>query len=172
VVIFLRGYCRKHHKLWDEHIPYVQHAYNLALHSSTQCSPFETCFGYLPKVPLDLMYEREADSNEERNEDSAYKFIQRIQKVHQVVSEQLEKSQTQYKAHHDKQRVDHQFQVGDRVWIHINKERLKGEGKKLKPIRYGPFTILEKSGTNAFRLDIPSYMHIYSVVNVENLKLF
>jgi hypothetical protein len=49
---------------------------------------------------------------------------------------------------------------------------LNGEGKKLKPIRYGPFTILEKSGTNAFRLDIPPYMQIYSVVNVENLKLF
>jgi hypothetical protein len=49
---------------------------------------------------------------------------------------------------------------------------LKVEGKKLKPIFYGPFTILEKSGTNAFCLDIPPYMQIYSVVNVENLKLF
>jgi hypothetical protein len=68
--------------------------------------------------------------------------------------------------------VDHQFQVGNHVWLHINKERLKGEGKKLKPIRYGPFTILEKSGTNAFRLDLPPYMKIYSVVNVENLKRF
>jgi hypothetical protein len=68
--------------------------------------------------------------------------------------------------------VDHPFQVGDRVWLHINKERLKGEGKKLKPICYGPFIVLEKSGTNAFRLDLPPYMHIYSVVNVENLNLF
>jgi hypothetical protein len=49
---------------------------------------------------------------------------------------------------------------------------LKGEGKKLKPICYGPFTILEKSGTNTFRLYIPPYMHIYSVLNVENLKIF
>ena len=49
---------------------------------------------------------------------------------------------------------------------------MKGEGKRLKPIRYGPFTILEKSGTNAFRIDLPPYIQIYSVVNVENLKLF
>jgi hypothetical protein len=49
---------------------------------------------------------------------------------------------------------------------------LKGEGKKLKPIRYGPFIILEKSGTNAFRLNLPTYMRIYLVVNVENLKRF
>jgi hypothetical protein len=51
-------------KLWDEQIPYVQHAYNRDLHSSTQSLSFETCFGYLPKVPLDLMYGRDADVNE------------------------------------------------------------------------------------------------------------
>ena len=41
VVLFLRGYYRKHPKLWDEQIPYVHHAYNRALHSSTQCFPFD-----------------------------------------------------------------------------------------------------------------------------------
>ena len=58
------------------------------------------------------------------------------------------------------------------MWLHISKERMKGEGKKLKPIRNGPFTILEKIGMNAFHLELPPYMQIYSVVNVENLKLY
>jgi len=49
---------------------------------------------------------------------------------------------------------------------------MQGEGKKLKPIRYGPFKILEKIGENAFRLDLPTYMHIYSIVNANNLRLF
>ena len=49
---------------------------------------------------------------------------------------------------------------------------MKGEGKKIKPIRYGPFEILENIGTNSFRLNLPPYMQIYSVVNVENLKLY
>ena len=49
---------------------------------------------------------------------------------------------------------------------------MKGEGKNHKPIRYGPFEILEKIGTNAFRLNLPTYMQIYSVINVENLKLY
>jgi hypothetical protein len=69
-------------------------------------------------------------------------------------------------------RVDHQFKVGDQVWLYINKERLQGEGKKLKPIRYGPFKILDKIGSNAFQLELPPYMQIYSVVNVENLRLY
>ena len=49
---------------------------------------------------------------------------------------------------------------------------MKGEGKKLIPIWYGPFTILEKIGDNDFPLDLPAYMQMYLVVNVENLKLY
>ncbi|XP_059064203.1 uncharacterized protein LOC131856428 [Cryptomeria japonica] len=49
---------------------------------------------------------------------------------------------------------------------------MQGEGRKLKPIRYGPFEILEKIGTNAFHLNLLPYIQIYSVVNVENLKLY
>ena len=49
---------------------------------------------------------------------------------------------------------------------------MQGEGKRLKPIHYGPFIILENIGTNAFKLDFPPYMKIYYVVNVENLRFF
>ena len=49
---------------------------------------------------------------------------------------------------------------------------MQGEGKKIKPIRYGPFRIVEKIGENAFFLDLPAYMHIYPVVNADCLRLF
>ena len=42
----------------------------------------------------------------------------------------------------------------------------------MKPIRYGPFRILEKIGDNAFRFDFPTYMQIFVVGNVENLSLY
>ena len=42
----------------------------------------------------------------------------------------------------------------------------------MKPIYYGPFKILEKIGNNVFKLDFPSYMQIYSIVNVEKLRLY
>ena len=88
------------------------------------------------------------------------------------MQEQLEKSQARYKARHDKHQVDHQFQVGDKVWLHISKGRMKREGKKLKPIQYGPFTTLTKIGDNSFHLDFPAYMKMYSIVNFENLKIY
>ena len=42
----------------------------------------------------------------------------------------------------------------------------------MKPIYYGPFRILENIGDNAFKLDFPSYMQIYSIVNVDNSRLY
>jgi hypothetical protein len=88
------------------------------------------------------------------------------------VQEQLEKIQAKYKARHDRHWVDHQFQFGDQVWLHINKDKMIGEGKNLRTILYSPFKILENIGTNSFHLDLPSYMQMYLVVNVEHLKLY
>ena len=49
---------------------------------------------------------------------------------------------------------------------------MQGEGKKLKPIHYGPFKILKKVGNNAFQLDLPSYMQMHSIFNVEKLRFY
>jgi hypothetical protein len=89
-----------------------------------------------------------------------------------MVQEHLEKSQAKYKTRYGKHHVDHSFQVGDEAWLYISKERLKEEDKKPIPIRYGPFKILEKIGNNTFHLDLPPYMQMYAVFNVENLRLY
>ena len=75
VVRLLRDYCGKHRKLWDEHLPYVQHSYNRAVQSSTQHSPFETCFGYLPRDPFDMVFGREDGSSGRNDKDKAQQFI-------------------------------------------------------------------------------------------------
>ena len=54
----------------------------------------------------------------------------------------------------------------------FGKKRLQVKGKKMKPILYGPFKILENIGDNAFRFDLPLYMQIYFIVNVENLSFY
>ena len=121
VVHLLRGYCSKHPKLWDEHMHYIQHACNQAKHSSTQTSPFELCFGYLPKFPLDFIFGKDVVIDGHSDIYKTRKFIEKIQIIHQQVQEQLEKSQRNYKERHEKHRVDHKFQEGDEVWLHIIK---------------------------------------------------
>jgi hypothetical protein len=100
------------------------------------------------------------------------KIVENIRQIHFQVQETLNKSQEKYKARHDHHRTEKTFRVGGRVWSLLNKERLEGLGKNIKALRYGPFEVLEKVGDNAYRLILPQYMHIYSVVNVDNLKLY
>jgi hypothetical protein len=78
VVHLLRAYCNKHPKLWDDHLHYIQHAYNRAKHSSTQTSPFEACFGYLPKSPLDFIFGKDTAIDGQYDIDRAEKFIEQI----------------------------------------------------------------------------------------------
>jgi hypothetical protein len=45
--------------------------------------------------------------------------------------------------------------------------RLQGPTKRPKPLRYGPFDIVEQINENTFVLRLPSYMQMSFVVNVE-----
>ena len=87
IIHLLCGYCNKHPKLWDEHLHYIQHAYNCAKHSSTQTSPFEACFGYLPKSPLDFIFGKDVSIDGHSDIDRAKKLIQQIYLMHQMVQE-------------------------------------------------------------------------------------
>ncbi|KAK1377226.1 hypothetical protein POM88_033419 [Heracleum sosnowskyi] len=144
------------------------------VHSSSGKSPFETCYGYLPPSPFNLAFTTNEVQGRKGETDKlrAQRFLEKISQIHATVEAQLKKSQEKYKAKHDKHRVPCNFSVGDLVWLKLSKERLKGEGKKLKPLRYGPFRILDQIGDNAFKLDLPPYLGMYLVINVEYLKLF
>ncbi|KAL6217406.1 hypothetical protein ACLB2K_010623 [Fragaria x ananassa] len=130
----LRGYNAKHPKTWDESLPYLQFAFNRAVHSSSGTSPFETCYGYLPPSPFDMVFTA-GDSHHGKGESDklrAQRFLEKISQIHATVEAQLRKSQAKYKAKHDKHRI----------------------------------------GDNAFKLDLPPYLGMYSVINAEYLKLF
>jgi hypothetical protein len=66
--------------------------------------------------------------------------------------------------------VPHKFQVGDKVWLHLQKERLIGPHRKLRPLRYGLYTITKAMGDNAFELNIPPFLGLHPVFNVDLLR--
>jgi hypothetical protein len=70
LVQLLRGYNQKHPKTWDENMIYIQQPYNRAVHTSTSKSPFETCFGYLPPSPLDVVYGQQGGVREDLTRDA------------------------------------------------------------------------------------------------------
>jgi hypothetical protein len=80
---------------------YIQHSYNRAIHTSTGKSPFETCFGYFPPSPLDVVYGQQGGVREDIIIGEALKvkkFVEKIRQIHLQVQETLKKSQERYKA--------------------------------------------------------------------------
>ena len=66
--------------------------------------------------------------------------------------------------------MQHNFQVGNKVWLHLQKERLAGPHRKLRPLRYGPYTITKAIGDNAFEFNIPPFLGLHPVFNVDRLR--
>ena len=60
--------------------------------------------------------------------------------------------------------------MGDKVWLHLQKEHLAGPHRKIHPHRYGPYTITKDVGDNAFELSIPPFLGLHPVFNVDRLR--
>jgi hypothetical protein len=61
--------------------------------------------------------------------------------------------------------VPHKFQVGDKVWLHLQKERLTRTHQKLRPLRHGPYT-----STKATKHITPPFLHLHQVFNVDRRR--
>lgn len=65
--------------------------------------------------------------------------------------------------------MPHNFEVGDKVWLHFQKERRTGHHRKLRLLLYGKYTITKVVGNNAFKLIIPPFLGLHWVFNVDHL---
>jgi hypothetical protein len=85
-------------------------------------------------VAIPIAATHEDSSHAQTKYDKATQFIEWIQHIHQHVQDILQKSNSKYKQRHDQHRVPHKFQMGDKVWFHLQKERLIGTHRKLRPL--------------------------------------
>jgi hypothetical protein len=89
-------YNSKHPSTWDEILPYVQHSYNRALHSSIGHNPFQVGLGFQPLGPIDValpLVVTLTNSYPSPTEvDKSSRFIEQIQHIHQEVQDILHKS--------------------------------------------------------------------------------
>jgi hypothetical protein len=160
---------------WDESLPYVQHSYNMSLHSSTRHSPFQVGMGFQPFGPIDValpLATTQIDSSHVQYEtEKSTRFIDWIQHIHQQVHDIFQKTNAKYKWRHDQHRVLHKFQVGDKVTVslHLQKERLTCPHWNICPLFYGPYIITKVVGRNDFEINTPSFLGLHLVFNVDLL---
>jgi hypothetical protein len=119
IVHILHMYNSNNPHTWNESLPYVQHSYNMALHSSTSRSPFQVSLGFQPlgpiKVALPLATTQKKSSNDQSVIDKGTRFIKKIHHIHHQVQNIFHKFNAKYKQRHDQHKVPHPFQVGEKV---------------------------------------------------------
>jgi hypothetical protein len=126
-----------------------------------------------PWVPFKLHYLLQPHihnlPNVQYETEKGTRFIEQIQHIHQQVHEILQKANAKYKKCHDKHRVPHLFQVGGKVWLHLQKEHITWPHRKLRPLCYGPYTFTKVLSSNAFELNTPPFLGLHPVFNVDLL---
>ena len=150
-------------------MPFIEFAYNRAMHTTTSYSPFEVVYGFNLATPLDLM----PLPVNERDSLDGKKKVELVKSIHEKVRLQIEKKNEQYACQANKGRRRVTFEPGDWVWIHMRKERFPAQRRsKLNPREDGPFQILEKINDNAYKVDLPGEYNVSSTFNVGDLSLF
>ena len=165
----LRTIIKSNLKNWEECLPHVEFAYNRAMHSTTQYSPFEIVYGFNPLTPLDLtplpLSERANLNGQQKAE-----FVRRL---HEKTPLNIEKSTAQVVQQANKGRRQLVFEPGDWVWLHLRKERFPIQRRsKLSPRGDGPFQILERINDNAYKLNLLGKYSVTATFNVSDLSPF
>lgn len=86
----------------------------------------------------------------------------------------LDRARNRMKKQVDKNRKERHFEVGDQVYLKLQlykRASLKAHNvHKLMPRYFVPFSILQRIGSVAYRLDLPPTIHIHPVVHISLLK--
>ena len=163
---YLRVYCNFKQDNWPELLPMAMFAYNNSKHASTGKTPNELLRGYLPhlgQVPEDRNPKGEAPLATERAEwlRGSREYLKALW---QKVAGQQAK---QYDAHHK----ELSFVEGDKVLVRSVNMRTLRPKKKIDHRQLGPFKVLKKVGSQAYKLDLPeSFGTIHPTFHVSLLE--
>ncbi|GJU76200.1 putative reverse transcriptase domain-containing protein [Tanacetum coccineum] len=154
-------------KGWDRHLPLVEFSYNNSYHTSIKAAPFEALYGRKCRSPI--CWAEVGDSQltgPEIIHETTEKIVQ--------IKSRIQAARDRQKSYADVRRKPLEFQVGDKVMLKVSpwKGVIRfGKRGKLNPRYIGPFKIIAKVGTIAYRLELPERLsRVHSMFHVSKLK--
>jgi len=153
-------------KDWDLKLPQAEFAYNRAPSSATGMSPFQIVYGINPYVPVETANLPKDSINYE-----AKARVTEMLRLHEKVARNIAKANEAYVKQSKQPKHKVEFKEGDLVWVNLRKERFPTRRKnKLSPRADGPFTVIQKVGDNAYKVDLPGDYGVHATFNVGDLS--
>ncbi|GKE73132.1 putative reverse transcriptase domain-containing protein [Tanacetum coccineum] len=154
-------------KCWDRHLPLVEFSYNNSYHTSIKAALFEALYGRKCRSPICWAEVGDAQlTGPEIVHETTEKIFQ--------IKKRIQATRNRQKSLDDRNRKPMEFQVEDMVMLKVSpwKGVIRfGKRGKLNPRYIGPFKVLAKVGTVAYRLELPDQLsRVHITFHVSNLK--
>jgi hypothetical protein len=159
----LRPYINQYHDNWTDFLDICEFEYNSHTSKSTGFSPFQIMYGFQPDRPITLLNSTESQSE----------ILQKREAIQALVKENLVDAKLKQKQYADARSRPLSFVVSDRVAVSTEGINLVNQpSSKFRKRWLGPFSVIEKVGSQSYRLDLPTHMQIHPVFHVSKLKLW
>ena len=141
---------------WVNLLPLAEFAYNNTSQSATMVTPFFANKGFHPKLEVSL---------ESVVSETAHQVATDLKELHQYLHDQISCAIKKYEVHSASCRLlIPPFQVSDTLWLDASHIKTTCPLKKLDHQFLGPFPIMERVSSHAFRLGLPlALSHIHPV---------
>ncbi|QRW15577.1 Retrotransposable element Tf2 protein [Rhizoctonia solani] len=154
IEFYLRSYVAADHSNWAAWSPLAEYAYNNAKHAATGRTPFELVYGrHLVMNPSNV------PANVPEADAVADTLAQEWKEAKAALWMSKEKMARP-------QGTIPEYLVGEKVWLDGKNVELRTNSNKLDPKQLGPFKIVEKISSHAYRLKLPKSLRIHNVFYV------
>ena len=161
---YLRMYCNYQQNDWPQLLATAEFSYNNHYQASTKTSPFFSNYGYHPSS--NIMFKKGGGECVPASED----FIHKLKSIQEENKSNITRAQKSQALYYNKKRKQVQnLHIGDQVYKNTKNITTTRPMKKLDHKRIGPFKIIKKLSSHAYKLDLPPSMKIHPTFHISKL---